>query len=383
MRLFRTSTDASPSNARSRATTSKPGPGDATSPSFSVTRCASPPRLRIPARPRVIDQDAPHQACRNPEKVRAVLPPDASRVGQPEKRLIHQRRGLQGMSAAFAPHVPASQAAKLRLDERREPLEGVVFAVAPRPQQLGDRTGRLCRQGSSDMCGLAHILRPAPGLDTESRRSIVSGVFLTIFTPRTSVPAFQRAGGLTAVRWRERDDEDSTMSGSGWGGGHDRPGMDIHRDAAQSTAEAEGQQSLMAPDARVRGASARIVAVINEGACAIEDLSRAGRPDQRHGRNRVCLGRPMRARRAACLLLTITMLAGPVLRILVDPRKSDRDLMGSIGHELRHALEVLSHRTVRSDSAMILLFKKACDGCDVGLKRMLPSPRASLCAVSC
>jgi len=69
------------------------------------------------------------------------------------------------------------------------------------------------------MCGLAHILRPALGLDPESRRSIVSGGFLTMFTLQTRVPAFQRAGGLTAVRWRERDDEDNT-TGGGRGDGH-------------------------------------------------------------------------------------------------------------------------------------------------------------------
>ena len=58
-------------------------------------------------------------------------------------------------------------------------------------------------------------------------------------------------------------------------------------------------------------------------------------------------------------------IAGPnrVLRILVDPRKADRDLMGSIGHELQHAVEVLSHRSVRNYSAMILLYKEMCGGC--------------------
>jgi hypothetical protein len=61
----------------------------------------------------------------------------------------------------------------------------------------------------------------------------------------------------------------------------------------------------------------------------------------------------------ACLIDTMT-LAGPnrVLRILVDLRKSDRDLMGSIGHELQHAVEVLSYRAVRSSSAMTLLHLK-------------------------
>jgi len=59
----------------------------------------------------------------------------------------------------------------------------------------------------------------------------------------------------------------------------------------------------------------------------------------------------------ACLSNTMTM-AGPnrVLRILVDPRKADRELMGSIGHELQHAVEVLSHRNIRSSSEVTLFY---------------------------
>jgi len=60
-------------------------------------------------------------------------------------------------------------------------------------------------------------------------------------------------------------------------------------------------------------------------------------------------------------------MMGPhrVLRILVDPRAADRDLMASIGHELQHAVEVLNHRSVRSSSQMILLYRRICD--DLGL----------------
>lgn len=32
--------------------------------------------------------------------------------------------------------------------------------------------------------------------------------------------------------------------------------------------------------------------------------------------------------------------------------------MGSVGHELQHAFEVLSHRSIRSGSAMTLFYKK-------------------------
>jgi len=89
----------------------------------------------------VVDENAPHQAGRDPEKVRAILPADAAGVRQPEERLVHERSGLQGVSATLAAHVASSQAAKLRFHERRQPFERTVIAVRPRPQQLGDRSG--------------------------------------------------------------------------------------------------------------------------------------------------------------------------------------------------------------------------------------------------
>ena len=56
-------------------------------------------------------------------------------VRQPQKRLVHQRRRLQGVAAPLAAHVRASQAAQLRLHERYQLLERAIIAVAPRPQQ--------------------------------------------------------------------------------------------------------------------------------------------------------------------------------------------------------------------------------------------------------
>jgi len=121
----------------------------------------------------------------------------------------------------------------------------------------------------------------------------------------------------------------------------------------------------MAPDARVRGTSARVVAVINEAVARSERFR--GLVDQigtTDGIVYVAEGNCGHGVRA-CLLLTMTAMGGHrVLRILVDPRKPDRDLMGSIGHELQHAAEVLSHRSIRSYSAMINFYKKACVGCD-------------------
>jgi hypothetical protein len=58
-------------------------------------------------------------------------------------------------------------------------------------------------------------------------------------------------------------------------------------------------------------------------------------------------------------------LAGPnrVLQILIDGRKTDREAMGSIGHELQHAVEVLSNPTIRSVGKMYFLYKRICNPC--------------------
>ena len=62
----------------------------------------------------------------------------------------------------------------------------------------------------------------------------------------------------------------------------------------------------------------------------------------------------------ACLTLSITPTADyRFLRVLVDARKPDWDVMASIGHELRHAIEVLSEASVRSSEAIFLLYMRA------------------------
>ena len=136
-------------------------------------------------------------------------------------------------------------------------------------------------------------------------------------------------------------------------------GWTSHANAAESIAAVAGQPSLRASDARVRGVSPRVVGVINEAAAESETFR--GLVDQIGATDGIVYvaegtcGHGVRA----CLLNTMTMM-GPnrVLRILVDPRKTDREFVGSVGHELQHAVEVFSNPTVRTRSAMVLLFHK-------------------------
>ena len=58
----------------------------------------------------------------------------------------------------------------------------------------------------------------------------------------------------------------------------------------------------------------------------------------------------------ACLVMSVTPAGGyRILRILIDRRQKPRDLMASIGHELRHAIEVLENRSL-VDTAGFYLF---------------------------
>jgi hypothetical protein len=59
-----------------------------------------------------------------------------------------------------------------------------------------------------------------------------------------------------------------------------------------------------------------------------------------------------------CLVNDVVAAGGHrYLRILVDLRKDPGDLTGSIGHELQHAVEVLSDRTVTSMASMLAFYQ--------------------------
>ena len=65
----------------------------------------------------------------------------------------------------------------------------------------------------------------------------------------------------------------------------------------------------------------------------------------------------------ACLHMSLE-LSGPnrLLRILVNPRRAPGcELMGSIAHELRHALEALSNPNIRTSAGLSLFFYRTKD----------------------
>ena len=116
---------------------------------------------------------------------------------------------------------------------------------------------------------------------------------------------------------------------------------------------------VMAPHARVRSTDDRLGTLINAGTAHSETfralVDQIGKTD---GIVYIGDGRCPRTVRA-CLLWSITTM-GPyrVLRILVDERDRDPELIGSIGHELHHALEVLGRRQITTDSGIAALYHR-------------------------
>ena len=60
-----------------------------------------------------------------------------------------------------------------------------------------------------------------------------------------------------------------------------------------------------------------------------------------------------------CLLSPITRSGRyRVLQIVVNANAREAHLMGTIGHELQHAIEVLSYRNIRTASALYLFYRR-------------------------
>ncbi len=68
-----------------------------------------PSPLGARLRPRVIDEDPPHDASCDAEEVTAPLPVDAFAVDQPKVRFVDESRGLQSVIAPFGHHQPPCQ----------------------------------------------------------------------------------------------------------------------------------------------------------------------------------------------------------------------------------------------------------------------------------
>ena len=64
--------------------------------------------------------------------------------------------------------------------------------------------------------------------------------------------------------------------------------------------------------------------------------------------------------RTACLMHSVE-IAGPyrLLRVKLDLRRSELEMMATLGHELQHAIEVLNDPRVRSDAGVLFFVQRA------------------------
>lgn len=60
----------------------------------------------------------------------------------------------------------------------------------------------------------------------------------------------------------------------------------------------------------------------------------------------------------ACFVSVNATKSHRYMRVIVDTRKVDWDLMGSIGHELRHTIEVIASPRVRDNASKVLLYQQ-------------------------
>src|SRR6266511_1487283 len=90
----------------------------------------------------MIDEYAAHQARRDAQEMRPVLPAKPLRVDEPDECFVHQRSDLQRVTPPLARHVGPRQPAELRLHEQEQLLERGLVAVAPCAEQAGDLTRR-------------------------------------------------------------------------------------------------------------------------------------------------------------------------------------------------------------------------------------------------
>jgi hypothetical protein len=121
------------------------------------------------------------------------------------------------------------------------------------------------------------------------------------------------------------------------------------------------------PITRVRSSDSRVVTLIARASEWSSTFQRV--VDTINGTDGIVYVEPGRCRRnaRACMVLTVTVAgSNRLLRIIVNPRRADCDLMASIGHELWHAVEVLREPSLRSEAALFFFYgrggRRARDG---------------------
>ena len=91
--------------------------------SFLIVPCA-----------RVVDEDAPYHARSDRKEMSPVVPCDGFRIDQSQVRLVDERCGLQAVIGTLASDVALGDSMQFCVDERNQPLEGLLVALRPLSQ---------------------------------------------------------------------------------------------------------------------------------------------------------------------------------------------------------------------------------------------------------
>jgi hypothetical protein len=84
----------------------------------------------------VVHEDAAHHVRGDADELRAVPPIDATLVDEPEVGFVHERCGLERVTAALFAEEVGGEAAQFAVNQRHQLLERVLIAVFPVDQKL-------------------------------------------------------------------------------------------------------------------------------------------------------------------------------------------------------------------------------------------------------
>ncbi len=130
----------------------------------------------------------------------------------------------------------------------------------------------------------------------------------------------------------------------------------------------EQDRTLQRPITKVRSKDLAIAAAIQEAAA--RSATFRGLLDAINASDGIVYVEEGDCGRAGRACLVGVTVAGPyrLIWVKVDTRRADWDLMGSIGHELRHAVEVLGNPKITSTSSMYFFYEREGHRAPVGFE---------------
>jgi hypothetical protein len=89
---------------------------------------------------RIVDEDPPHQPCRQSKKVGTVFPARRVLTAESKIHFVNKRRALQRVSIPFALQMIVRELPELFVNDGRKLVESFLVSAAPSLQQLRDFT---------------------------------------------------------------------------------------------------------------------------------------------------------------------------------------------------------------------------------------------------